>query len=135
LSVFVDTSAIYAGIATNDALHDRAVDSWARLLDREEDLVTHSLIEVETVVLVQRRIGREAVAALADLLLPRIKVIEIGRDERRAALASIAARGSRDVSLVDRVTFDLMRRLGLRQAFAYDRHFADAGFDLIGSPG
>lgn len=135
MSVFVDTSAIYAGIAVNDEFHERAVDTWERLLDREEDLVTHSLIEVESAVLVQRRIGLEAVAALADLLLPRIKVIEIGRDARRAALAAVAARDSREISLVDRVSFDLMNRLGLREAFAFDRHFADAGFDLIGSPG
>lgn len=132
MSVFVDTSAIYAGIAVNDEFHEHAVDTWERLLDRGEDLVTHALIEVESAVLVQRRIGFEAVAALADLLLPRIKVIEVGRDERRAALA---ARGSREISLVDRVSFDLMHRLGLREAFAFDRHFADAGFDLIGSPG
>ncbi|MCL4288603.1 MAG: PIN domain-containing protein [Thermoleophilia bacterium] len=135
MSVFVDTSAIYAGIAVNDEFHEHAVDTWERLLDRGEDLVTHALIEVESAVLVQRRIGFEAVAALADLLLPRIKVIEVGRDERRAALAAVAARGSREISLVDRVSFDLMHRLGLREAFAFDRHFADAGFDLIGSPG
>jgi len=135
LSVFVDTSAIYAGIAVNDAFHERAVDTWTRLLDREEDLVTHSLIEVEVAALVQRQIGLEGVAALADLLLPRLKVVEIGRDERRAALAGLASGGSREISLVDRVSFDLMHRLGLREAFAFGRHFAEAGFDLIGSPG
>ena len=33
--------------------------------------------------------------------------------------------------LVDEISFAIMRRLGLRQAFTNDRHFTDAGFELL----
>lgn len=132
MSVFGDTSAIYAGIATDDAVHGSAVDEWTRLLDLEDDLVTDSLIEAEVVAPLQRRIGVQAVAALSDVLLPGMRVVEIDRDRRRADLTG---RGAREVSLVDQVFFDLMRRMGITQVFTFDRQFADAGFDLIGSPG
>ncbi len=35
------------------------------------------------------------------------------------------------VSFTDCVSFSLMRRHGLNRAFTFDRHFADAGFELV----
>lgn len=135
MSVFVDTSAIFAGIDGDDAFHGRAVDEWTQLLGRSESLVTHSLVEVESAALLHRRLGSEALAALRDRLLPRLQVVEIDRDQRRAAMTAVCVDGHRSVSIVDRVSFDLMRALGITRAFAYDRHFSDAGFELVGSPG
>jgi hypothetical protein len=34
-------------------------------------------------------------------------------------------------SLADAVSFELMRELGLKQAFAFDKHFEVAGFSLL----
>jgi predicted nucleic acid-binding protein len=35
------------------------------------------------------------------------------------------------LSLVDCVSFEIMRREGLRAAFALDDHFAGSGFELV----
>lgn len=66
------------------------------------------------------------------MLLPRLSVIEIDRAERRVAIARTAAGGRRELSVVDHVPFDVMRRAGISRAFAFGRHFADAGFGLVG---
>lgn len=128
----MDTSAIFAGIAANDAFHEPAVERWTELFAGHERLVTHSLVEVETATLLQRRIGVGAVWALRDALLPKLHVIEIERDRRRKALADIATQASPAVSLVDRLSFDVMTSAGITRAFTFDRHFAHAGFELIG---
>jgi predicted nucleic acid-binding protein len=39
--------------------------------------------------------------------------------------------GQRDLSLVDFVSFELMRREGIRTAFTFDRHFAEQGFECV----
>ncbi len=41
------------------------------------------------------------------------------------------SRPRRDVSLVDRVSFEVMRRRRIDGAFAFDRDFADHGFTTI----
>jgi predicted nucleic acid-binding protein len=33
---------------------------------------------------------------------------------------------------VDAVSFEVMRRTKVKEAFAYDRHFTVAGFELVG---
>lgn len=132
MSLFVDTTAIYAGIAENDEFHEAAVRDWTRLFEQRETLLTHSLVEVEAVTLLQTRIGIGAVEAMSDALLPQIQVVEVDRIARRAALAGLTADRRRAVSLVDRVSFNLMKVLGIKAAFTFDRRFADAGFELVG---
>jgi predicted nucleic acid-binding protein len=53
-----------------------------------------------------------------------------------AATAALLAAGLREVSLVDWTSFELMRRLGATQAFAFD-DFARQGFATLppGPPG
>lgn len=128
----MDTSAVFAGIDGDDAFHGQAVERWTWLLDRSEPLVTHSLVELEAVALLQRRLGVDAVVALRDLLLPQLRVVEVERERRRAAITALAADGVRELSIVDRVSFELMRRTGIERAFAFDRHFSDQGFELLG---
>ena len=135
MSVFVDTSAIYAGIAADDEFHGAAVRDWTRLFERRESLLTHSLVEVEATALLQIRLGVAAVEAMNDALLPQIRVVEVDRVRRRTALAALVTDRRRAVSVVDRVSFSLMSALGIETAFTFDRHFAEAGFDLIGSRG
>ena len=44
-------------------------------------------------------------------------------------MAALLAADRRNLSLVDCVSFDAMRRRGLRQVFAFDKHFEGQGFD------
>jgi len=134
LRVFVDTSAIFAGIDAGDGRHDTAVERWKWLLDERGDLLTHSLVEVESVTLLQARMGVDAVARFRDSVLPHLEVVEIDRERRRRAMSAVAIDGRRSLSVVDRVSFDLMRDLGVEDAFAFDRHFAEAGFELVTAP-
>jgi len=87
---------------------------------------------VETTALVQRRLGLDAVAALRSQLMPLLTITWVDAELHRVALDA-TVRGSRDVSLVDHTSFELMRRRNLRRAFAFDDHFVDEGFDLEGA--
>ena len=87
---------------------------------------------VETLALVQRRLGLPAVLALHDALLPIVSVEWIDAEAHAAAVAAVLAARRRSVSLVDHVSFALMRRRRIEIALAVDRHFAEQGFAVIG---
>lgn len=130
MSVFVDTSALYAVLDRDDSNHSPAAETYLALLERTS-LLTHAYVVVETTALAQRQLGMEAVRALVDDMLPAFDVTLVDESLHQAASAAMLAAGVRDVSLVDWTSFELMRRLGVAEAFAFDDDFARQGFTLL----
>ena len=126
MSVFVDTSAIYALLDRDDAGHERALVGLGRI--EGEDLVTHGYVVAETTSLVRRRLGAEAAARFIDEFLPALRVVDVDAELRAAATAAYRAAVAANVSFVDRTSFELMRRAGIERAFAIDADFEAAGF-------
>lgn len=131
--IFVDTSAIYAWTDAADDRHAAAVAALAELLERAEPLVSHNYVLVEALTLVHHRLGRSASAALDDdFRALRVEWVDAALHEE--AIDGWTRRSSRAMSLVDQVSFVLMRRLQLNTAFAFDRDFEDEGFALYPPP-
>ncbi len=130
MSVFIDTSALVALLDADEARHGQAGLIWKELLGSGASIVTTNYVLVETCALTQRRLGSAAVRVLTDDLLPVVEVVWIGRDLHERAVSVLVAASRRDLSLVDAVSFEVMRGRGLDQAFAFDRHFEEAGFSL-----
>lgn len=86
---------------------------------------------LEAVALCQRRLGLPAVRALHDDLLGVVAVDWVDADLHERALAATLAAGRREISLVDHLSFALMRRRRISRAFAFDAHFGEQGFDAL----
>jgi predicted nucleic acid-binding protein len=66
--------------------------------------------------------------------LDRSKVTILIRAEpadEAAARAIIYRQTDKDYSLTDAISFAVMTRLGLRQAFAFDKHFEQYGWQML----
>ena len=128
--IFVDTSATFALLDADDPNHAVANDVLRRHLEGDR-FVTHSYAVVESIALIQRRLGLRIVRAFHERLLPLIEVMWVDRPLHERAVASLLASRRRRVSLVDCVSFDLMRESGIRRAFAFDRDFEREGFEVL----
>ena len=133
--IFVDTAALYALLDRADPAHPAAVETFEGLRAADAALVTHEYVLVETTALVQRRLGVPAVRRLADALLPLLEVVWIDAAMHSEAREALLAADRRDVSLVDRTSFIVMRRLGIDTAFTFDADFAAEGFDVLPATG
>jgi predicted nucleic acid-binding protein len=129
VTAFVDTSALYALLDDRDLRHRDASDALRRLVGTE--LVTHEFVVIETASLVGRRLPWSATQRLLEGLMPVIDVSPVGSDIYDAALSAYRESGSSRISLIDRTSFAFMTSLGIRRAFAYDKDFEEAGFELI----
>jgi predicted nucleic acid-binding protein len=130
VTVFVDTSALYALLDASDPEHGNAASILGQLASADESLLTHALVITESVALVHRRLGWPAVDRLVDDVLPLVTIRWVGADLHGTAMAAFRASRSR-VSLVDWTSFALMRAEGVSRAFAFDADFAAQGFTLL----
>jgi predicted nucleic acid-binding protein len=134
VTVLIDTSALYALADADDPAHGEAAGVMASVRSSGEDLLTHEYVLVETIALVQRRLGMAVLRRLLDDLLPVIDVAWVDPELHLEAREALLAAGRSGVSLVDLVSFLVMRRRAIRTAFAFDDDFAREGFDLLPAP-
>ena len=131
MSVFVDTSAFYAMLDDKDARHEQAREVLRDLADRDADVVCTNYILLESIALLQHRLGIAAVRTLQEDIAPVVRVIWLEEEDHHAAVQTLLTAARRQLSLVDCTSFHVMRRLGIRQAFAFDQHFAEQGFECL----
>jgi len=127
--IFLDTSAIYALASESDVNHAAAKRIFDGILASGEPLLTHNYVLVESFALISRRLGWQSAIAFANEAR-HFAVEWIDAEAYHAAVMKwIAYQAS--VSLVDQVSFLIMKRLGIGDAFAFDDDFASAGFRLV----
>jgi predicted nucleic acid-binding protein len=131
MMVFVDTSALYAFIDVRSAAHRGVLSAWHAALAQDDTFVSSSYVVVETAALLQRRLGIQAVRDLHDHIAPALDIVWVDEEMHRAAMRTLLDTGRRDLSLVDCVSFAVMRRLSIGRAFTLDRHFQERGFECV----
>ena len=126
--IFVATSAIYALASDGDPRHGEARRSFHALLQSERPLITHSYVLSESMALLQHRLGRDV--ALACAVEARGFEVQWVDEGLHGAAVDALRDASGTVSLVDQVSFLVMRQRGIEEAFAFDGDFVRAGFRL-----
>jgi predicted nucleic acid-binding protein len=128
--IFIDTSAFYALIDTNDDQHRFAAQAWESIRDQPEQLSCSNYILLETIALLQNRLGMAAVQDFIGLT-NIISVYWIGIEVHNQAVSALLTAGRRGLSLVDCTSFEIMRSRGILTAFTIDAQFAEQGFSCI----
>ena len=131
MNVFIDTSALLAVLDRSDERHAAAKRIWEDMLRGDNTLVCHNYVLVETSAVLTRRIGIEAARVFEQDIFPVLRIVWVTRDVHEAAVGAHLAAGRRALSLVDCASFEVMRRTGVRTAFAFDPHFEEFGYELV----
>lgn len=129
--VFIDTSALYALLNAQDPQHQTATAEWMALGERHDTLLTSNYVLVETIALIARRLGFQAVRDFQTEFAPVLQVSWVDEALQQRAIAALLTAGRRDLSLVDCTSFEVMRGSGIETAFAFDTHFAQQGFHCL----
>lgn len=132
MTTLVDTSALFALLDEDDRNHAKAA-AWFKGSgsDPDEILLSHGYVMVEAAALVHQRLGVKAVRTLLQALVPAINLIFIEENLHSTAVAAYLAGLPGRISLVDRVSFEIMKDRGIDQAFAFDRDFSRQGFKVV----
>ena len=129
--IYVDTSAFLALINSSDPNHELAAQTWNNLILQNEKLMCNNYILVESIALIQRRVGIEATSILHNDIIPLLEIEWLDESLHNAIVNHVIAGNRRQLSLVDYSSFETMRRHDIHTAFAFDKHFREQGFNTI----
>lgn len=133
-SALVDTGALLALAGTRDQYHEKARAIARRHLAAGRTWCGTTLVLVEFHGLMVKRGGRESARRTVAALLadPACQWLDVPASlVRHAAGAWLDRYADQDFTLTDAVSFEVMRRERIREAFAFDTHFVTAGFELL----
>src|SRR3972149_9815252 len=123
MNVFVDTSAFFAVMDADDRNHKQAKAVWRDILNAETIMICTNYVLVETFALLQSRLGLKAVRSFQTDAVPVLQVEWVSETLHRVVVSALLVANRRRISLVDCVSFETMRALGIRKAFAFNPDF------------
>lgn len=130
--VFVDTSAYVALLGPRDDRHAEAVRIVEKIADDRLLHYTTNVMLIEGHAMMLSRLGRTAARAfLTRIEESRTVVVRARAQDEWRAVVIIDQYHDKDFSFADAISFAVMERLAITQAFTFDRHFEQAGFTVV----
>lgn len=131
--VLGDSSFFFALVAKRDPAHRPAVTTYEKLLRAGARIVTTDYIVDETLTLTKGRIDASTAIALLDRI-ERSEAIDLELLSGESFLASkqyFRKHSDHGYSFTDCTSFVVMNELEIRAALTTDRHFKEAGFEVL----
>jgi uncharacterized protein len=129
--LFLDTGYLIALEAADDQHHNEALAHWQVLGRSLPPLVTTSYVFDEVVTFFNSRNPHAKAVETGKLLLesPSITLVHIDEVLFREAWRYFVQYTDKSYSLTDCASFLVMKRLRIRTALTFDKHFTQAGFE------
>jgi predicted nucleic acid-binding protein len=130
-AVFLDTVGLLALWDVADQWHAAAEAAYQDVVARRLPFLTTTFVLLESGNAAARRPYRAEVCVLRRTLEQRQELIVPTEQDWADAWGAYERGEAGQAGIVDHVSFSVMRRLGLTQAFTNDRHFQAAGFETL----
>lgn len=132
-AIFIDTSAFIALYLKGDNFHLKAIE-FLKQLQRKTTFVTSNFVLDEVYTFLRVDKGKKVAVEFAEFLAQNAEVVKLRRisiEDEKEAFKYFKKYDFSGLSFTDCTSFALMRRLGLKEVFSFDEHFAKAGFRLV----
>jgi len=132
--IFIDTSAWYAMEVEDDLNHKAAKDFLTKIASGKYGIaITTDYIIDETLTLLRTRRNLESALSFITKVTKSksIRVFWVNEDHFQKALEVFKKSNSKTWSFTDCTSFALMRELNVKEAFSFDAHFNQAGFNML----
>jgi uncharacterized protein len=131
MSVFIDTSAIFALIDSADEFNTEAERIFRNITGSDEKLLTSNYVILETIFLLQKFFGVTAVNDFKKKMLPMLGIIWVDESIHESALNSLIASQRKKVSLTDYCSFYILDNYKIDKVFTFDGYFEEKGYEIL----
>jgi predicted nucleic acid-binding protein len=132
-SVFLDTGYVIALELASDQNHRAALKHWQSAIKSLPLLVTTSYVFDEIVTFFNSRGHHTKAVEIGNRLLnsPSIRLVHVEEDLFHEGWNYFQKHKDKGYSLTDCISFLVMEEFGIITAFAFDKHFIQAGFKKL----
>jgi predicted nucleic acid-binding protein len=132
-AAFVDSGAWIALALSRDPLHAQAREQWDILHGSGARLHTSLPVVIETFTFLERNANRDvALTWKGSIYKPgTVKILPCELRDLEQSWEYFRRTDLHKLSAVDATSFVIMKRARIRLAFAFDHHFAVAGYRLV----
>lgn len=131
MSLFLDTSGFYALLVETETDHRAVKRAFGEAAGTGRRMVTTNYVVLETVALLQHRIGLDPVHDFDGKILPLVEMLAIDSRLHRRGMDRLFRLDRRRVSLVDAVSFEVMEDEGISDVLGLDPDFKSEGFRVV----
>ena len=130
---FLDTGFLIALEAADDQHHATAITAWREIRKRRVAFVTTSYVFDEIVTFFNNRGHHAKAVTIGEVLLNSriLTLVHVDEPIFAEAWREFAHQSDKRYSLTDCVSFVVMKRLRIKIALAFDKHFTQAGFERL----
>ena len=132
-AVFVDSGAWIALALARDPLHAQAKEHWDLLRAAGAKLHTSIPVVIETFTFLERNANRDVALVWKDsIYVPgTVRILPCDLRDLEQSWSYFQRQDMHKLSAVDATSFVIMARMRIRIAYAFDHHFAVAGYRLV----
>jgi len=130
--LFIDTGAWIALEIANDHSH-RAAIQFASQQGRLFQWITTNWVIAETITWLRRRTDHATAVRFGNRVRAsqQLRILRVSETQENQAWSIFSRYQDKDFGFVDCTSFAVMESLGIQQAFAFDRHFRQAGYQTL----
>lgn len=131
--LFLDTGFLIALEAVDDQFHHSASRFWQNFLSKPSALVTTSFVLDEVATYFNSRGHHSKAIDIGRYLMtsPSVKLIHVDATLFQESWRWLERHQDKRYSLTDCVSFVVMKQLKIKTALTFDKHFAQAGFQML----
>lgn len=129
--IFLDTVGLLALWDRSDQWHRAAEQAFQEISAERADLYSSSLVFLECANAAARRPYRGVVAALYQEMKSTGRIFHPTEQQWEEAWSDYEHGVVGGPGVVDLISFQAMHHLGIERAFTNDRHFREAGFQVL----
>jgi uncharacterized protein len=132
MNLFVDSSGWIALFDSNDKYYQLASKAMNTLQGKVVNFLTSDYVIDESLTYLRKKTGHRVATHFGQWILAaqHIKFIRVDEAVWQAAWEMFQVYDDKEWAFTDCTSFVLMRQLRLWQAFSFDQHFVQAGFQL-----